>query len=54
MIVKDELDKLGFHFVAVDLGEAEIKEDLSEGQHNQIKEALEKSGLELLEDKKIS
>jgi len=52
MAVKDELKKLGLHFIVVDLGEVEIMENLSEDQRNQLKVALLNSGLELMDDKK--
>jgi AraC-like DNA-binding protein len=52
MVVKDELTKLGLRYTFVELGEAEIMDDISVVQHDQIKEALLKSGLELLDDKK--
>jgi AraC-like DNA-binding protein len=52
MIVKAELEKLGLLYGAVELGEAEIRETLSEKQREQIKAALLKSGLELMDDKK--
>ena len=52
MVVKAELEKLGLNYIVVELGEAEIMEDISEKQHDQFKEALLKSGLELLDDKK--
>jgi AraC-like DNA-binding protein len=52
MVVKAELEKLGLHYTVVELGEAEIIEGISEKQHDQFKEALLKSGLELLDDKK--
>lgn len=52
MAVKSELDKLGLHYIVVDLGEVEIKETLSNIQHEQLKIALLKSGLELMDDKK--
>lgn len=52
MVVKEELTKLGFHFTSVELGEAEVIEDLSAEQHQQVKTALLKSGLELMDDKK--
>ena len=52
MLVKAELDKLGLHYGAVELGEVEIRETLSEKQREQIKSALLKSGLELMDDKK--
>ncbi len=52
MVVKDELSKLGLHYTVVELGEAEIMENISAVQHDQIKEVLLKSGLELMDDKK--
>lgn len=52
MVVKEELKKLGLHFIVVDLGEVEILEELSESQHNALKEALQNSGLELMDDKR--
>ncbi|TMI70260.1 MAG: helix-turn-helix transcriptional regulator [Bacteroidetes bacterium] len=52
MVVKEELKKLGLHYVAVELGEAEIMEDLSIEQLDQFRDALLKSGLELMDDKR--
>ena len=52
MVVKVELTKLGLHFISVDLGEAEVLENISAEQHDQIRIALLKSGLELMDDKK--
>lgn len=52
MVVKEELAKLGLHYVIVELGETEILEDISAEQHDQFKAALLKSGLELMDDKK--
>lgn len=52
MVVKDELAKLGLHYVVVDLGEAEVMETISTDQHDQLKAALHRSGLELMDDKK--
>jgi len=52
MVVKSELEKLGLHYVSVELGEAEIKENISSEQLNQFGEGLKKSGLELMDDKK--
>jgi hypothetical protein len=31
MVVKTELEKLGLHYIVVELGEAEIMEDISAG-----------------------
>jgi len=52
MMVKEELKKLGIRYVVVDLGTAEILEDITAQQHEQLKVNLLKSGLELLDDKK--
>ena len=52
MVVKDELTKLGLHYAVVELGEAEIMESISAEQRDQIKSALLRSGLELMDDKK--
>lgn len=53
MMVKEELKKLGLHFIVVDLGEVDILEDLTEKQRNQLKIDLSQLGLELLDDKRI-
>jgi AraC-like DNA-binding protein len=52
MVVKAELTKLGLHYTVVDLGEVEILENISAEQLDQLKTALLKSGLELMDDKK--
>ena len=52
MVVKEELKKLGLHFIVVDIGEIEIMEDISEDQRDNLKTALLDSGLELMDDKK--
>ncbi len=52
MMVKEELKKLGLHYVVVELGMVEILEDITPAQHDQLKTNLLKSGLELLDDKK--
>jgi AraC-like DNA-binding protein len=52
MVVKEELKKLGLHFIMVDLGEVDIMEKLSLYQRNQLKAALLESGLELMDDKR--
>ena len=53
MIVKEELKKLGLGYVIVELGMVEIMQDITPVQHEQLKTNLLKSGLELLDDKKI-
>jgi hypothetical protein len=52
MVVKEELSKLGLHFIFVDLGEVDIMETISLEQREKIKIALLSSGLELMDDKK--
>lgn len=52
MLVKDELIKLGLHYVVVDLGTVEILEEITQQQHDLLKKNLLRSGLELLDDKK--
>lgn len=52
MAVKEELKKLGLHFIVVDLGEVEIMENITEEQRASLKTALLTSGLELMDDKK--
>jgi len=52
MMVKEELRKLGLHYVIVNLGMVEILEDITQKQQDQFKKNLLKSGLELLDDKK--
>ena len=52
MIVKSELEKLGLHYIIVELGEVEIKENISVKQRSLLNIDLMKSGLALMEDKK--
>ncbi|MFZ4107072.1 helix-turn-helix domain-containing protein [Flavobacterium sp.] len=52
MVVKEELKKIGLHFIFVDLGELEIMEDLTEVKRDLLRKGLLNSGLELMEDKK--
>ena len=50
MVVKDELKKLGLHFIFVELGEIEIMENISEEKRGLLKSALLISGLELMDN----
>ena len=52
MAVKDELRKLGLHFVVVELGEVDVMEDLTLEQRDELKIGLLNSGLELMDDKR--
>ncbi len=51
MLVKEELKMFGLHFVNVDLGSVEIMEEITSEQRDQLKIALLRSGLELMDDK---
>ena len=52
MLVKTELDKLGIPYKTVELGEADIEEDISTEKWNELNTALKRSGIELMDDKK--
>ncbi len=52
MMVKEELKKLGLHFIVVELGEIDIMENLNPEQRKELKAGLMQSGLELMDDKK--
>ncbi len=51
VVVKDALLKLDLHPIKVDLGTAEIKEDLTEKKKEQFENIINKVGLELIENK---
>ena len=52
MVVKAELTKMGLHYSRVELGQADIEENISIGQQDQLRIALSRSGLELMDDLK--
>jgi AraC-like DNA-binding protein len=52
IVVKEELKKLGLHYIIVDMGVVDIMENLTAEQRKQINIALLRSGLELMDDKK--
>ncbi|MEO7923081.1 MAG: AraC family transcriptional regulator [Chitinophagaceae bacterium] len=52
MVVKDELTRLGLHYTTVELGEADITDQVNPEQLEEIRAALLHSGLELMDDKK--
>ncbi len=52
LTVKEELKKLGLHFVIIQLGEVEVMENLSQEQRTELKTALLESGLDLMDDKR--
>ncbi len=51
-MVKNELNKLGLHYKTVELGEVELKENISREKLQLIDIALRDAGLELMNDKK--
>lgn len=52
LIVKSVLETRNISFNTVELGEVELREELTAGQYEEIKNALLKYGFEILEDKK--
>ena len=52
MAVKEELKKLGLHFIVVDLGEVDVMENITMDQRQLLKAGLLNSGFELMDDKK--
>jgi AraC-like DNA-binding protein len=52
MVVKAEIMKMGLHPLVVELGEVEIRENISDKKYAALKVTLLKSGLELMDDKK--
>jgi AraC-like DNA-binding protein len=52
MIVQQKLNKLGLHYCTVDLGEVDVKENITSKQREQLRILLLKAGLELMDDKK--
>lgn len=51
MLVETELNKLGFYPASIQLGMVEISDEITQQQRDQLKVALLKSGLELMDDK---
>jgi len=52
MIVKEELAKLGLHYVVLDLGVVEVLEEITQEKREQLRLSLLRSGLELMDDKR--
>lgn len=52
MVVKEALEKLGLHYVILDLGTVEVMKDLTEVEREKLRKMLLLSGLELMDDKK--
>jgi copper chaperone CopZ len=51
-VVNDELKKLGYTIIDIELGRVELKESLSINELNTISKMLVENGFELLEDSK--
>ena len=52
IIVKAEVEKLGLHPLSVELGEVEIKENISAKKMEELNAALQTTGLEILDDQR--
>lgn len=52
MFVKQELENLNITYTTIELGEVVIAEELTSEKQQQLKTALHKSGLELMDDKR--
>jgi len=52
MVVRSELERIGIPYKVVELGEAELTDNISPDQRDQLNLLLKKSGLELMDDKK--
>ena len=52
MLVKSELENLNLGYKTVELGEVELEENISDEKREELKQALLRSGLVLMEDKK--
>jgi len=52
IVVRDVLTGLDIRYSLVELGHAELQGSITEEQHAEVKQALLKSGLELMDDKK--
>jgi len=51
LFVKSEIEKMGLHPLHVTLGEAEVKENLSDKEQKQLDHNIKKAGLELVKSK---
>jgi len=52
MMVKSELEKLGLRYGVVELGDVEVLGSITAEQRSQLKSALLRSGLELMDDQR--
>lgn len=52
MVVRSELDKLNLSITSIELGQVELAEDITENKKNDLQQALEKVGFEIIDDKR--
>ncbi len=52
LLVEEELRQSGIKYFQIDLGVVELEKNITKEQRDQLKSNLQKSGLELLDDKK--
>jgi AraC-like DNA-binding protein len=52
MVVKSELDKLGLQTIAVELGEVELQDNITDSQKELLLKNLQALGFDLIDDKK--
>jgi len=52
MVVKSELDKLGLQTIAVELGEVELQDNITDSQKEILLKNLQAFGFDLIDDKK--
>lgn len=52
MVVREELEKLDLHYREIDLGEVNLKEDITGDEREKLRIGLLKKGLELMDDQK--
>ena len=52
-VVKNAFDKINVPYIRINLGEVEVKKNISKKQRENLKVALQKMGLELMNDRRI-
>jgi len=52
MVVKSELDKLGLQTIAIELGEVELQDNITDSQKELLLKNLQALGFDLIDDKK--
>lgn len=52
MVVRSELEKLNISAASIELGQVELRQDISEDTKAQLQQALEQVGFEIIDDKR--